>query len=64
MSFCYKVIEVAVESGWTHKMIKVRCGNTSPHGSPWMCDACAKKNEGRDWRREAELDGEQWDEDY
>ena len=64
MSFCNKPIQVFVESGWTHKEITVKCGNTSPTGDPFMCDACAKANAGRDWRREAELDGEQWDEDY
>ena len=64
MSFCNKKIEVSVPSGWDYKMITVRCGNTSPHGTPFMCDDCAEKNQGRDWRREAELDGEQWDDDY
>ena len=60
---CGKTIEVSVESGWDFKMIKVRCGNTSPYGTPWLCEECEKKHAGRDWRGEAEEMGETWDED-
>lgn len=59
---CGKPITVYVPSGWDMKAINVRCGNTSPHGSPWLCDECARKHEGRNWRREAEDAGERWEE--
>jgi hypothetical protein len=65
MAGCGKKIEVAVERGFTFKEITVRCGNTSPHGSPWLCDSCEKKEGHRDWRYEAEMAGEAWGpEDY
>lgn len=64
MAGCGKEMQEFVERGYHYKEITVRCGNTSPHGSPWLCEKCEKKNAGRDWRREAELNGEQWDEDY
>jgi len=64
MCGCGKLIEVAVQTRYSAKMIKVRCGNTSPHGSPFLCEKCEEINAGRDWRREAELNGEQWDDDY
>jgi hypothetical protein len=64
MAGCRKKMEVAVPTRYSYKNITVRCGNTSPHGSPWLCEKCEKINEGRDWRREAELNGEQWDDDY
>ena len=53
-----------VVRGYSYNEITVRCGSTSPHGSPWLCDACEKLNAGRDWRREATEAGEQWDDDY
>ena len=64
MAGCNKQIEVTVPTRYSAKLIKVRCGSTSPHGSPWLCQKCERRHEGRDWRREAELAGEQWDEDY
>ena len=64
MAFCGKEIEVYVESGFGHKAINVRCGNTSPTGYPWMCEACEATEGHRDFRREAEDAGERWDEDY
>ena len=64
MAGCGKKIEVYVESGWDYKEISVKCGNSSPHGSPWLCEKCEKKEGHRDWRREAEEAGEQWDDDY
>lgn len=57
---CGKVIEVTLESG---RDIKVKCGNTSPSGDPWLCDECEEKHAGRDWRRESEENGEPYDND-
>lgn len=60
---CGKEISVYVGINYDRE-IKVKCGNTSPYGTPWLCDECEAKHEGRDWRREAEEAGEQWDADY
>jgi len=57
-------MQVYVPKGYDYREITVRCGNTSPSGYPWQCDECAKRNAGRDWKREAAEAGEQWDEDY
>ena len=43
MAGCGVAINVWVESGWTYKEIKVRCGDTSPSGNPWLCDDCEVK---------------------
>jgi hypothetical protein len=64
MAGCGKSIEVNVPTGYSYKQINVRCGNTSPHGDPWLCEECEKIYAGRDWRKEAEENGEQWDDDY
>lgn len=61
---CGELIEVAVPTRYDYKLIKVKCGSTSPSGYPWLCEKCEIANEGRDFRREAEEAGEQWDEDY
>ncbi|OEU68480.1 MAG: hypothetical protein BBJ57_07320 [Desulfobacterales bacterium PC51MH44] len=63
MPGCNTQIEVSVPTKYHYKEIKSRCGATSPYGDPWLCDKCAKINEGRDWRREAEEAGECWGED-
>lgn len=64
MAGCGKKLQEYVAKGYGYKEITVKCGSTSPHGSPWLCDRCERANHGRDWRREAELAGEQWDDDY
>lgn len=64
MAGCGVIMEVYVERGFDYKPINVNCGNTSPNGNPWLCDDCEKKEGDRDWRREALMNGEQWDEDY
>lgn len=61
---CGKEITVYVPKGYDYKPIQVNCGNTSPSGNPWLCEKCEIEHAGRDWRREAEENGEQWDEDY
>lgn len=65
MAGCNKQIEVSVATRYSGKIIKVKCGSTSPYGTPWLCDKCEKANAGRDWRREAIMNGETWGpEDY
>jgi len=65
MTGCGSKMAAYVPRGWDYKEITVRCGNTSPHGSPWLCEACERKYAHVDWRREAELNGEAWGpEDY
>ena len=64
MAGCNKEMQEYVPKGYHYVEITVRCGNTSPSGYPWLCEDCARKNAGRDWRREAIEAGEQWDEDY
>jgi hypothetical protein len=58
---CNKPITVYVPKGYGVKEVTVRCGNTSPYGTPWLCDDCEQKHAHRDWRREAEEAGERWD---
>ena len=60
---CGKEIEVTVPTRYSCKLIKVKCGSTSPDGTPWQCEDCEEKNYGRDWRREAVEAGETWGED-
>ena len=64
MAGCGKQIEVTVPTRYSAKLIKTKCGSTSIYGDPNLCEDCEKKYAGVDWRREAELAGEQWDEDY
>ena len=65
MAGCNKKMQVSVARGYTYREIIVRCGNTSPHGTPWLCEACERRHARTDWRREAELAGETWGpEDY
>jgi len=64
MAGCGKQIPVTVPTTFSVKTIIVSCGNTSPYGTPWLCDKCEELNAGRDWRREAEEMGERWDDDY
>jgi len=64
MAGCGAKIQVFVERGFGHREITVSCGNTSPSGNPWLCEKCERLEGHRDWRREAEEAGEQWDDDY
>lgn len=60
MAGCRKKMTVDVPKGYGWKEITVRCGNTSPMGDPWLCDECHCRYAHRDWRREAEMNGEAW----
>jgi len=54
-----------VARGYGYKEITVKCGNTSPYGDPWLCEKCEQIHAGTDWRHEAAMNGEAWDEnDY
>jgi hypothetical protein len=64
MAGCNQKMEVSIATRYSGKLITVKCGSTSPEGSPWLCDHCEEAEGHRDWRREAELAGEQWDDDY
>ncbi len=58
-------VDVTAYTGkWSEREITVKCGNTSPYGTPYQCEACERKNRNRDWRKEAEDAGERWDDDY
>lgn len=62
---CGKKMSVWVPRGYSYKEITVKCGNTSPQGTPYLCDKCEKAHAGRDWRKEAIEAGETWgEEDY
>ena len=65
MAGCGTKMTEYVPRGYDYKEITVKCGNTSPEGSPWLCEKCEKVYEDVNWRREAELNGETWgEEDY
>jgi len=64
MAGCNEPMQTYVPRGYDYKQITVRCGSTSPDGAPWLCAECEPKYTHVDWRREAELAGEQWDDDY
>ena len=60
---CKKEMTEYVARGYDYREITVKCGSTSPYGGPWLCEKCERKHAGTDWRREAILAGEAWDED-
>ena len=64
MAGCGEPIEISVPRGYSYKLITVWCGDTSPYGDPWLCMECEEANAHRNWRQEAEMNGEQWDDDY
>jgi len=64
MAGCGAKIEVAIPKGYGYKMVDTVCGSTGIGGYPNFCEECEKLNAGRDWRREAEEAGENFDSDY
>lgn len=64
MAGCGKEMSAFVPRGFDYKEIKVRCGNTSPDGNPFLCPSCEEEYKDVDWRRLAEEAGEQWDDYY
>lgn len=65
MAGCSTPLNVFIPRGFDYKEIKVKCGNTSPNGEPWLCQDCERIYADTDWRRLAAENGEAWDEnDY
>ncbi len=64
MPGCNCEIEVYVPTKYDYKAVKTRCGSTGYYGDPNFCDKCEPLYRDRNWRREAEEAGEQWDDDY
>lgn len=64
MPGCNAAIEQWVPTRYSGKMVPAKCGQTGIYGDPIFCEKCEPLYEGRDWRREAEEAGEQWDDDY
>jgi O-acetyl-ADP-ribose deacetylase (regulator of RNase III) len=60
---CGKKIDITIPTKYSAKILQMPCGSTGIYGYPNLCEECEKKNEGRDWRREAREAGEYWDED-
>ena len=56
-------VDYTIPKGVGYKTLKYKCGNTGVDGNPVLCDACAEEFKDRDWRREAEENGEVWDEE-
>ncbi len=61
---CGAKVEVLVQRGYSAKYIQMPCGSTGVDGGPNLCEQCERRNAGRDWRREAAMNGEQYDDDY
>ena len=64
MAGCGKSIQVTVPTKYSAKIITTQCGGTGIYGYPNFCDECEKIYAGRDWRREAIENGENFDEEY
>jgi len=64
MPGCGKRITITVPTKFSCKIIPFTCGGTGFYGYPEFCEKCAPKYAHRNWRREAEENGEQWDDDY
>lgn len=63
-SGCGKAIDQVVPTKYSAKLVPAKCGQTGIYGAPIFCEACEKLNEGRNWRREAIEDGENFDDEY
>lgn len=61
---CGKKIEVTVPTRFSCKLVTTTCGSTGIYGYPEFCERCEPKYADRDWRREAEEAGENFDSDY
>lgn len=63
MPGCGKEIMQAVPTRYSYKEVPAKCGQTGIYGDPIFCEKCEPLYEGRDWRAEAEANGERYDED-
>jgi hypothetical protein len=64
MPGCGKKITQMVPTKYSYKEVPAKCGQTGLYGYPIFCEECEPLYADRDWRREAEENGEQWDDDY
>jgi len=64
MAGCGAETTQVVPKKYIDKVVPATCGQTGYYGYPIFCDKCSPLYAGRDWRREAEENGEQWDDDY
>ena len=64
MPGCNAAITQMVPTRYHYKEVPAKCGQTGIDGYPLFCDECEPKYVGRNWRREAEENGEQWDDNY
>jgi hypothetical protein len=63
MPGCGVAITQSVPTRYATKEVPATCGQTGYYGFPLFCEECAPKYKDRDWKKEAEENGEQWDED-
>jgi len=63
MAGCGKAITQIVPTRYSAKEVPATCGQTGYYGYPLFCDECEKLYAGVDWKEEARLNGEAWDED-
>lgn len=60
MAICTNQVPYFIASGYSHKEVTVRCGNTDPYGGRALCDECqqsrAKRDEHERILRNAEAD--------
>ena len=64
MAGCNVDVEYTIPKGWGYKTLTYKCGNTGIDGYPVLCDDCKVKYRDVDWREEARLNGENFDDDY
>ena len=64
MAGCGTKIPVSIPTKYSAKVIDMPCGSTGIYGYPNLCDKCQKVYANVDWRKEAMLDGENFDDEY
>lgn len=64
MPGCGARITQTVPTKYSYKTVPATYGQTGFYGYPIFCSSCEPKYRDRDWRREAEENGERFDEDY
>lgn len=64
MPGCGESMTTYIPRGFGYREIEVSCGSTSPDGNPFLCPKCEEEYKDVNWRRLAEENGEQWDDDY
>jgi len=41
LAMCKNLVEYYIPSGYSYKLVRVKCGNTDPYGERAICDKCA-----------------------